>query len=119
MKTRQGIEYWIDGGKFTIDGYDFFDTLAELETDIDWQQLWIVGKAYKDESGWHLVKDAPKPNIIVEVKPVKARGQVIAKCSHTEKFERSFTSMEELRKVWPSVEIVCTEEHNGYTVVYC
>ena len=53
MKTRQGIEYWIKDGKFTVDGYDNFDSLAELEADIDWQHLWIDGKAIKDENGWH------------------------------------------------------------------
>ena len=118
MKTRNGFEYMIENGKYTIDGYDFFDTLAELEADIDWQQLWITGKALKDENGWHLV-EGYKPNIIVEAKPVKARGHIIAKCSHTGKFEASFESMEALRKAWPGAEIVCIEENNGYTVVYC
>ena len=55
MKTRQGIEYWIENGKYTIDGYDFFDTLAELETDVDWQLESISGKAYKDCNGWHKI----------------------------------------------------------------
>ncbi len=55
MKTRQGIEYWIENGKYTIDGYDWFDTLDELETDVDWQLAWIDGKAYKDGTGWHRI----------------------------------------------------------------
>lgn len=55
MKTRQGIEYWIENGKYTIDGYDFFDTLDELETDVDWQLLWTESKAYKDCNGWHRI----------------------------------------------------------------
>ena len=53
MKTRQGFEYWIENGKYTIDGYVFFSTLAELEADIDWQLLWLEDKAYKDADGWH------------------------------------------------------------------
>ena len=44
---------------------------------------------------------------------------VIAKCSHTGKFERTFSSMEALRKAWPSAEIVGVDEHKGFTVVYC
>ena len=44
---------------------------------------------------------------------------VIAKCSDTGKFERTFGSMAELRKVWPSAEIVGVDEHKGFTVVYC
>lgn len=55
MKTKNGYEYWITDGKYTIDGYDYFDTLAELEADIEWQRLWIEGKARKDENGWQLV----------------------------------------------------------------
>ena len=55
MKTRNGINYFIEDGKYTIDGYDFFDSLAELEADVDWQLLWVAGKARKDENGWHLV----------------------------------------------------------------
>ena len=50
--TRQGIEYWIEDGKYTIDGYDFFDTVADMEADIDWQLEAIHGRAYKDD-GWH------------------------------------------------------------------
>ena len=55
MKTRQGIEYWIENGKYTVDGYDLFDTLDELEADLDWQIAWIDGKAYKDGTGWHRI----------------------------------------------------------------
>lgn len=54
MKTRQNIAYSIENGKFTVDGYDFFDSLADLEADIDWQLLWIDGKAHMTESGWVL-----------------------------------------------------------------
>ena len=115
MKTRQGYEYWIEDGKFTINGYDLFNTLTALETDIDWQLLWLSGKAYKGENGWRMIKKAPK----AIVKAVMARGQVIAKCSHTGKFESSFKSMEAFRREWPGAEIVKTEHHNGYTVIYC
>lgn len=55
MKTRQGLEYWIENGKFTIDGYDFFDTLEALEADCDWQEAWSNGTAFKDEHGWHRI----------------------------------------------------------------
>ena len=59
MKTRQGFEYRIEEGKYTFDeGYDRFDTLEELEEDIDWQLLWVDGKAYKDMNGWHLIEAA-------------------------------------------------------------
>lgn len=49
--TRNGYNYFVEDGKFSIDGYDFFDTLEALEDDIDWQVLWIDGKAYRDENG--------------------------------------------------------------------
>jgi len=55
MKTRQGIEYWIEDGKYTVDGYDLFETLDELEADVDWQLLWLDDKAYKDCDGWHRI----------------------------------------------------------------
>lgn len=55
MKTRQGIEYWIENGKYTIDGYDLFDSLEELEADVDWQLESIEGRAYKDAFGWHRI----------------------------------------------------------------
>lgn len=51
--------------------------------------------------------------------PMEAKFTVFAHCSMTGKFEGAFESMEDLRKVWPGAEIVCTEEHDGYTVVYC
>lgn len=110
MKTRRGIEYWIDGGKFTIDGYDFFDTLAELETDIDWQQLWIVGKAYKDESGWHMVEET---TTTANVNPFT----VFARDSMTGKLLGAFESMDGLRKAWPGAEIVSTEEQDDGTIL--
>ena len=55
----------------------------------------------------------------VKVKKIRATGQVIAKCSMRGTFEQSFASMKDLRKVWPGAEIVRTEEHDGYTIVYC
>lgn len=55
MKTRQNITYFIENGKFTVDGYDLFDTLEELEADLDWQLLWIEGKAQKVNSEWERV----------------------------------------------------------------
>lgn len=55
MKTRQNITYFIENGKFTVDGYDLFDTLEELETDVDWQLLWFDGKAQKINGKWERV----------------------------------------------------------------
>lgn len=55
MKTRQNITYFIENGKFTVDGYDLFDTLEELEADLDWQLLWIEGKAQKVNGEWERV----------------------------------------------------------------
>ena len=55
MKTRHGFEYFIENGKFTVNFYDTFDSLEELEADIDWQMLWSRGLAVKNESGWELV----------------------------------------------------------------
>lgn len=112
MKTRHGYNYWIDNGKYTVDGYDFFDTLDELEADIDWQQLWAAGKARKDENGWHLVEDTTAPVVY----PLT----VFARDSMTGEFFAAFASMAELRKAWPGAEIVSTERQNdGTTVVYC
>ena len=55
----------------------------------------------------------------VNVKNRKAaEWKVLAYCSHTGEFEAAFESMEQLRKVWPGAEIVCTEECDGYTKVY-
>lgn len=50
---------------------------------------------------------------------VKSTAKVHAHCSMTGKFERAFESMEALRKCWPSAEIVCIEECDGYIKVYC
>lgn len=47
------LNYWMENGKYTIDGYDWFNTLDELAADVEWQQKWIAGRAYKDENGWH------------------------------------------------------------------
>ena len=59
MKTRQGYTYFIEDGKYTIDGYDFFDTLEALEEDLDWQILWAEGKAFKSADGkWQLTEEA-------------------------------------------------------------
>lgn len=55
MKTRQGIEYYLDNGKYTVDGYDLFDTLEELEDDLDWELECIEGRAFKDNRGWHRI----------------------------------------------------------------
>ncbi len=55
MKTRQGIEYWTVNDQYTIDGYDYFNTLSELEEDIDWQIESIHGRAFKDCAGWHRI----------------------------------------------------------------
>ena len=45
--------------------------------------------------------------------------KVFAYDSMTGKFEGAFESMEALRKCWPSAEIVCIEECDGCTKVYC
>ena len=50
MKTLK-TNCWTENGKYTIDGYDFFDTLEELEEDLYWQMLWTRDEAYKDENG--------------------------------------------------------------------
>ena len=44
---------------------------------------------------------------------------IVAKDSDTGDYLRKFHTMEELRKIWPSAEIVCTEECDGYIKVYC
>lgn len=55
MITRQGISYYMENGKYTVDGYDLFDTIEELEADLDWELECIEGRAYKDLSGWHRI----------------------------------------------------------------
>ena len=51
----RGINYWIEDGRFTVDGYDFFDTIEELDVDLGWQLESIEGRAYKDADGWHRI----------------------------------------------------------------
>lgn len=41
------ISGWLDENGYTIDGYDYFPTMEELETHIFWSRLWIDGKAYR------------------------------------------------------------------------
>lgn len=56
----------------------------------------------------------------VEVTARKVKkGTIIAKCNMTLKNLGEFESMEDFRKEYPSAEITCTEEHDGFTVVYC
>ncbi len=50
-KTVHGIPYWEEDGKFTIDGYDFFDTLADLAHDVQFQILWTRDMAYRNLDG--------------------------------------------------------------------
>ena len=65
MKTRQGYNYYMEDGKYTIDSYDFFDSLEELEADLDWQRLWIDGKAYKDLDGnWRYTPEVGKAKLL-------------------------------------------------------
>lgn len=45
------LNIMIDNGKYSIDGYDWFDSLEALQTEIEWQTKWIDGKARKDENG--------------------------------------------------------------------
>ena len=51
MKTRQGYEYHIQDGKYIYDGYEFFDSLEEMEEEIDWALEWIDGRAARDNNG--------------------------------------------------------------------
>ena len=44
---------------------------------------------------------------------------IVAKDSDTGDYLRKFHTMEELRKMWPSAEIVGTEEQEDCIVVYC
>ena len=44
---------------------------------------------------------------------------IVAKDSDTGDYLRKFHTMEELRKVWPSAEIVGKEEQEDCIVVYC
>ena len=68
LRTRQGYEYWIRDGKYTSDvqdGYEWFDTLEELEEDIDWALLWVDGKAYKTVNGeWRFVPEIGKAKLL-------------------------------------------------------
>lgn len=50
---------------------------------------------------------------------IAAEWKVLAYDSMTGRFEAAFESMEQLRQVWPSAEIVSTEECDGYVKVYC
>ena len=52
MKTKQGIEFWMENGKYTVDGYDLFETLEDLEADVEWQLKWVAGEACKGADGW-------------------------------------------------------------------
>ena len=45
--------------------------------------------------------------------------RVIAWDGDTGDYLRHFDSMEELRELWPSAEIVSKEEYDTYIVVYC
>ena len=56
LRTRQGYEYWIQDGKYIYD-YDLFDTLEELEEDLDWSILWTENKAYKPDGEWRFVPE--------------------------------------------------------------
>lgn len=50
-KSVHGIPYWVEDGKFTVDGYEFFDTLADLAIDVQFQIFWTRGMAYKNLDG--------------------------------------------------------------------
>lgn len=65
MKTRQGYSYYMEDGKYTIDSYDFFDTLEDLENDLDWQILWTCGEAYKLPDGtWRREESIGKAKLL-------------------------------------------------------
>lgn len=55
----------------------------------------------------------------VTKRKMDAEFKVIAYCSMTGKFEGAFESMDQLRKVWPSAEIVSVEDCGDYIKVYC
>ena len=63
LRTRQGYEYWIQDGKYIYD-YDLFDTLEELEEDIDWSILWTENKAYKPDGEWRFVPEIGKAKLL-------------------------------------------------------
>ena len=44
---------------------------------------------------------------------------IVARDSFTEEYLRKFHSLEELREIWPSAEIVSIEEYDHHIVVYC
>ena len=41
--------------KYTLDGYDFFDTREDAWVEEQWQIAWRDCKAYRAADGWHLV----------------------------------------------------------------
>lgn len=63
LRTRQGYEYWIQDGKYIYD-YDLFDTLEELEEDLDWSILWTENKAYKPDGEWRFVPEIGKAKLL-------------------------------------------------------
>lgn len=63
LRTRQGYEYWIQDGKYIYD-YDLFDTLEELEEDLDWSILWTENKAYKTDGEWRFVPEIGKAKLL-------------------------------------------------------
>lgn len=63
LRTRQGYEYWIQDGKYIYD-YDQFDTLEELEEDLDWSILWTENKAYKPDGEWRFVPEIGKAKLL-------------------------------------------------------
>lgn len=63
LRTRQGYEYWIQDGKYIYD-YDLFDTLEELEEDLDWSILWTENKAYKPDGEWRYVPEIGKAKLL-------------------------------------------------------
>ena len=63
LRTRQGYEYWIQDGKYIYD-YDLFDTLEELEEDLDWSILWTENKAYKPDGEWRFVPEIGKEKLL-------------------------------------------------------
>ena len=63
LRTWQGYEYWIQDGKYIYD-YDLFDTLEELEEDLDWSILWTENKAYKPDGEWRFVPEIGKAKLL-------------------------------------------------------
>ena len=121
MKTINGIEYSVENGKYTIDGYDYFDTLGELEADIEWQLDWINGEAYKGEDGWVSLVEEPGETVEDLFKAVaEVTCEIYVFDSFTEKFLGMADGYKAFRKWMPGAEILDVEvNEDGSVSVWC